>query len=128
MNTTPVTVDEYIAGQPPAVRVILTKIRDVVRRAAPDAVEVVSYRMPAFKQHGILLYVAAFKSHIGLFPPVSGDAALERAIEPYAGEKGSLRFPLDRPIPYRLIERIVRLRVEQDMAKAEKKSKGRRRK
>ena len=68
------------------------------------------------------MYFAAFKRHIGLFPPVAGDARLARAIAPYAGEKGNLRFPLDQPIPYRLIERIVKLRVRQDRAKAAAKN------
>jgi len=77
-----------------------------------------SCRMPAFKQKGILIYFAAFKSHIGLYPPVRGDAKLENALAPYAGPKGNLRFPLDRPVPYTLISRIVRLRVKQNLTKA----------
>src|ERR1700704_1175376 len=72
----------------------------------------------AFKQHGILVYFAAWKKHIGLYPPISGDKALEEAIAGYAGPKGNLQFPLDEPIPYDLIERIVKLRVKQDLAKA----------
>lgn len=114
----PLTIDDYIADSPEAVRPILEKIRRVIREAAPGATEVISYRMPAFKGRGILIYFAAFTAHIGLFPPVSGDAAIERAIAPYAGPKGNLRFPLTRPMPYALIGRIVRLRVEQDAAKA----------
>jgi len=74
--------------------------------------------MPAFRLHSILVYFAAFKHHVGLYPPVSGDAALERAVAPYAGPKGNLRFPLDEPIPFELIERIARLRLKQDLAKA----------
>ena len=73
--------------------------------------------MPAFDQHGILVYFAAFKAHIGLFPPVSGDPRLEKAIAPYAGPKGNLRFPLSEPIPYDLIRRIVALRLKQNLAK-----------
>ncbi|HEX3582006.1 MAG TPA: hypothetical protein VH087_09615 [Thermoanaerobaculia bacterium] len=69
--------------------------------------------MPAFKLHRVLIYFAAFKNHIGLYPPVKGDAAIENAAKPYAGEKSNLKFPLDEPIPYDLIERIVRLRVKQ---------------
>jgi uncharacterized protein YdhG (YjbR/CyaY superfamily) len=114
----PHTIDDYIAGFPPKVRAILEKIRDTVSSAAPDAEEVISYRMPAFKQGGILIYFAAFKAHIGIFPPVSGDARLEKAVAPYAGPKGNLRFPLDEPIPYDLIRRIVVLRVRQDTTKA----------
>jgi uncharacterized protein YdhG (YjbR/CyaY superfamily) len=114
----PTSIDEYIAAAPAAVRPILVRIRRTIRAAAPGAEELISYRMPAFRQHGILLYFAAFQGHIGLFPPVSGDPRLEQAIAPYAGPKGNLRFPLDQPIPFGLIERIVRLRVKQDLARA----------
>lgn len=117
----PTTIDEYISAFSPEVQGILKKIRQVVRRAAPDAQEVISYRMPAFKLNGVLVYFAAFKKHIGLYPPIRGDAKLERAVAPYAGEKGNLRFPLDQPIPYDLIERITKHRVRQNLAKAAKK-------
>jgi uncharacterized protein YdhG (YjbR/CyaY superfamily) len=112
------TVDEYIASFPPDVQAILEEIRQTVRKAAPDAQEIISYGLPAFRLGGILVYFAAFRKHIGLYPPVSGDAKLEKAIEPYAGPKGNLQFPLDQPIPYGLIERIVKLRVKQEMSKA----------
>jgi uncharacterized protein YdhG (YjbR/CyaY superfamily) len=112
------TIDAYVAAAPRHVRPILKEIRKVIRSAAPDAQETISYRMPAFKQNGVLVYVAAFKNHIGLFPPVRGDTKLEKALEPYAGPKGNLKFPLDRPIPYALIRRIVRFRVKQNLAKA----------
>jgi len=72
----------------------------------------------AFRQHGILVYFAAWKSHIGLYPPISGDKAVEKAVARYAGPKGNLQFPLDEPMPLALIERIVKLRVKQDAAKA----------
>lgn len=108
----PTTIDDYIAAAPAATRHILDRIRGIVRVAAPDAEEVISYRMPAFRQHDILIYCTAFKHHIGLFPPVAGDEKLEQAIAPYAGPKGNLKFPLDRPIPYALIGRIVRFRVK----------------
>ncbi len=117
-KTGPSSIDDYIASSPVRVQPILEEIRQVIRAEAPGAAELISYRMPAFKQHGILVYFAAFKAHIGLFPPVSGDAAIERALAPYAGPKGNLKFPLDHPIPYDLIRRIVRLRVEQDAARA----------
>lgn len=114
----PKTIDEYIAAFSPDVQAILRKIRTTIRGAAPDAEETISYRIPAFRQNGILVYFAAFKSHIGLYPPIKADAALEKAIAKYAGEKGNLRFPLDQPIPYALIKRIVTLRVKQNTAKA----------
>jgi uncharacterized protein YdhG (YjbR/CyaY superfamily) len=114
----PETIDEYIALFSPEVREILQEIRRTIRKAAPDAEEVISYRMPAFKLKGILVYFAAFKSHIGLYPPVKGDARLMKAIARYRGEKGNLRFPFDQAIPYALIARIARLRVKQNLAKA----------
>lgn len=117
----PANVDAYIASCAAEVRGILEEIRRRVRLAAPDAEETISYRMPAFKLNGVLLYFAAFKNHIGVYPPVSGDAALEKALAKYAGEKGNLRFPLDRPIPYDLIDRIVKLRVKQNGAKKPKR-------
>jgi uncharacterized protein YdhG (YjbR/CyaY superfamily) len=113
----PQNIDEYIEGFPPKVQVILDRIRQTVRKAAPEAEEIISYRMPAFRQNGILVYFAAFRKHIGLFPPVSGDKAIEKAISVYAGPKGNLQFPLDQPVPYELIGRIVKLRVKQDSAK-----------
>lgn len=121
MNTNrgkPATIDEYISACSPEVQGILRKVRQVVRNAAPGAQEVISYQMPAFKLNGVLVYFAAFKKHVGLFPPVKGDARLERAVSPYAGEKGNLRFPLDEPIPYELIARIAKHRVKQELAKA----------
>jgi uncharacterized protein YdhG (YjbR/CyaY superfamily) len=113
-KSAPRTVDRYIAAAPPKVRPILRKVRRTILRAAPEARETISYRIPAYSLNGTLVYFAAFKSHIGLYPPVRGDAALERAASAFANEKGNLRFPLDRPIPYSLIERIVRFRVKQN--------------
>jgi uncharacterized protein YdhG (YjbR/CyaY superfamily) len=114
MRRKPATIDEYIVMFDPDVRAILQRIRETVRRAAPDARETISYGIPAFRHKRILVYFAAFKAHIGFYPPVRGDAKLEAAAARYAGEKGSLRFPLDEPIPYKLIERLTRLRVRQE--------------
>src|SRR5664279_2206741 len=110
----PTTVDEYIAAFSPEVQSILQRVRKVVCEAAPAAQEVISYRMPAFKQRGILVYFAAFKNHIGLYPPASGDPGIEKAIAPYAGDKGNLRFPFDKPIPYDLIARVTAFRLKQN--------------
>ena len=115
---TPKNFDEYVARFPPEVQAILERIRATIRKAAPGAQEVISYQIPSFTLNGALVYFAAFKNHIGFYPPVKDNASLENAISPYAGEKGNLRFPLDRPIPYRLIERIVKYRVKQNSAKA----------
>ncbi len=121
----PTTIDEYIAGFPPAVQAILGRIREIVRAAAPGAQEAMSYQIPTFKLNGNLVHFAAFQHHIGLYPPAKGDAVLERELAPYAGEKGNLRFPLDQPIPYELIARIVKLRVAQSPPKAEARRPGR---
>ena len=118
---TPNSIDQYIAAFSPEVRAILQRIRTTIRNAAPDARETISYQIPAFMLNGPLVYFAAFKKHIGFYPPVRGDARLENAVAPYAGEKGNLRFPLDHPIPHRLIERIVKHRVKQNSAKAASK-------
>jgi uncharacterized protein YdhG (YjbR/CyaY superfamily) len=104
-------IDEYIARSAPDVRTILEKIRLTIRQAAPDALETISYNMPAFMLEGVLVYFAVFKKHIGLYPPVRGDADLMRAAKPYAGPKGNLRFQLEKRIPYALIRRIVRARL-----------------
>ena len=122
-NPTPKTIDDYIAASPGEVQPILEEIRRTVAAAAPEAHEVISYRMPAFRQRGILVYFAAFKNHIGLYPPVRADADLEAALAQYAGPKGNLKFPLDQPIPFDLIERIARLRVKQDLAAGAAKGK-----
>jgi uncharacterized protein YdhG (YjbR/CyaY superfamily) len=116
---TPKSIDDYIASFSPSpeVQAILEKIRLTIRNAAPHAEETISYKMPTFKLNGALVYFAAFKKHIGFYPPIKGDPRLEKAISTYAGEKGNLRFPLDQPIPYNLIERIVKLRVKQNSSK-----------
>lgn len=114
----PKNIDEYIASFSPEVQAILEKIRLTIRNAAPDARETISYNIPTYTLGGALVHFAAFKKHIGFYPPVRGDAKLEKAISAYAGEKGNLRFPLDQPIPYSLIERIVKLRVKQMLSKA----------
>jgi uncharacterized protein YdhG (YjbR/CyaY superfamily) len=113
----PTDIDEYIAPFPPVVRAVLENVRATIRKAAPEAQEVISYQMPAFKLHGILVYFAAWEKHLGLYPPISGDSKLERAAAAYAGPKGNLQFPWNRPIPYGLIGRIVKLRLKQDLAR-----------
>ncbi len=125
VRTVPKNIDEYISAFSPAVQAILKKIRQTVRKNAPGAEEIISYRMPAFRLNGILLYFAAFRNHIGLYPPVSGDASLEKALACFAGPKGNLKFPLDQPIPYGLIQRIVKLRVKQNLAKMPARAKKR---
>ncbi len=122
----PTDIDSYISQFPADVRAVLQEVRETIRRAAPDAEETISYMMPAFRQHGILVYFAAWKNHIGLYPPISGDKALEKAVARYAGPKGNLQFPLGEPMPLDLIERVVKLRVKQNAAKAAARRKTRR--
>ena len=110
-------INEYVAQAPPATRPILRKIVAIVREEAPGAEERISYRMPAFFDGGVIVYVAPFKHHVGMFPPVKADAALEKALAKYKGEKGNLRFPLDEPMPYPLIRRVVRARLKALQAK-----------
>jgi uncharacterized protein YdhG (YjbR/CyaY superfamily) len=124
VRAAPKSIDKYIASFSPEVQAILEKIRLSIRNAAPDAQETISYNMPTFALEGALVHFAAFKKHIGFFPPVRGDARLEKAASPYAGEKGNLRFPLDQPIPYGLIKRLVKLRVKQNSSKARASRKG----
>ena len=95
----PEDIDDYIARFPAKVQAILIQVRETIRQAAPEARELISYQMPAFRQHGILVYFAAWKEHIGLYPPISGDEALEKAIAKYAGPKGNLQFPLRNQFP-----------------------------
>lgn len=107
----PRTVDDYIAIFAPDIQIVLRTIRKTIKEAVPDAEETISYRMPAFRLNGMLVYFAAFKKHIGLYPPVRGDDRLTLAVKSYAGPKGNLRFPLAKPMPYALIRRIVKARA-----------------
>ncbi len=121
----PTTVDEYIAAFPPEIRSILETIRATIRSAAPEARERMSYNMPTFALKRDIVHFGAFKTHIGLFPPVR-DPELERETLQYRGEKGNLRFPLDRPIPYALIGKIVRARTAEVREKPAAKRTGER--
>ncbi len=110
----PGSVDEYIAGFPPDVREALETLRRTIRKAAPRAEERISYRMPAFADHGILVWFAAHKDHIGFYPTASGILAFRRELSKYALSKGTVRFPLDKQLPLGLIARIVKLRVAEN--------------
>ena len=120
-NTAPSSIDDYIAGFPPEIRDILTRIRAVIREAAPDATEAIRYQMPTFVLHGNLVHFAAYKAHIGLYPTPTGIEAFGDELAPYVGGKGSVRFPLDQPIPYDLIRRIATFRVRENLARAAEK-------
>jgi len=92
-------IDAYIAAANPAARPILREIRRVVRLAVPQAQETISYKMPAFKLKRIFFYFAAFKKHVGIYPPVTSDKRLKKELLPFSNDKGNLKFPLDAPIP-----------------------------
>jgi uncharacterized protein YdhG (YjbR/CyaY superfamily) len=112
-STKPTTIDEYLAAFPPEVQLILEKIRVTIQEAVPDAEETISYGMPTFTyKGGPLVYFGAFKKHIGFYPPIRDEKLREEA-SIYEGEKGSLRFPLDQPIPYALIGRIAKARARE---------------
>jgi uncharacterized protein YdhG (YjbR/CyaY superfamily) len=111
----PESIDNYIAAFPNDVQAILQKIRSIIKTVLPEAAEQISYKIPSFALSGNVIYFAAFKKHIGMFPPVKGDAKLRKELTPYRGEKGNLKFPLDRPMPYTLIKRVVRARAREHL-------------
>jgi uncharacterized protein YdhG (YjbR/CyaY superfamily) len=120
-QTTPQNIDEYIAGFPKDVQEILEKIRMTIRKAAPAAEEAISYKMPTFNLKGqYLIYFAAYKKHIGLYPVPVGDAEFNEEMSAYQAGKGTLQFPLDKPIPYKLISKIVKVRAKENSSKAKK--------
>jgi len=105
------TIDAYIAAFPAKTQAILTKIRQIVHEEAPGAEETISYGIPTFRLKGYLVHFAGYQHHIGLYPTPSGIEAFKEELSPFPTAKGSVRFPLDQPIPYDLIRRIVRFRV-----------------
>ena len=110
------TIDEYIKTLPKDVQTILERMRQTIRRAAPEAEETISYQIPTFKLNGIyLVHFAAFRKHIGLYPPAPG--AFKKEVSTYEGPKGNLRFPTDKPIPYDLVTRIVLFRKKEILGK-----------
>ena len=114
-------VDEYIRAQEPAARRSLRLIRQVARKAAPEAEEVISYNMPAMKFHGILLYYAAHTGHIGLYAMPGAIKAFKEKIEKYVSSKATIQFPLSDPLPVKLISDIVKFRVKENLIKAQSK-------
>ena len=120
---TPQTIDEYIAGFPPEVQEILQKIRRTIHEAAPDAQETISYQLATFTLKGNLVHFGAFKKHIGFYPTPSGTEQFRDELAGYQSAKGSIRFPLDQPIPYDLISRMTKFRVAENLVKAQKKGK-----
>lgn len=119
----PKDIDEYIAGFPSEVQEILEKIRRTIREAAPEAEEAIKYQMPTFTLKGNLVHFAAFKNHIGFYPAPRGIEEFKEELSVYKGAKGSVQFPLGKPVPYDLIGRIVKFRVQDNLNKAGAKKK-----
>ncbi len=115
-------IDEYIATFPHEVQIMLKELRAVIKAAAPEAEERISYQMPAFSLNGILVYFAAFQKHIGFYPTASGIQAFKRELLNYKNAKGSVLFPIDKPLPLELIRKIVKFRVAENLKKAEIKT------
>jgi uncharacterized protein YdhG (YjbR/CyaY superfamily) len=107
------TIDEYIALASPEAQPILQTIRKMAQEIVPAAAETISYQLPAFKTNRTFFYFAAFKKHIGIYPPVKDDHDLIEALSPYRGEKGNLQFPLSQPMPYELIGRVIKALFDQ---------------
>ena len=113
------TIDEYIASFPEDKQHILQELRRIVKDAAPEAQETISYQMPAFKLNGILVWFAAFKNHVGFYPKTSAISAFKKELSGYEVSKGTIRFPLDKPIPSQLVREIVKFRVKETLSKKE---------
>lgn len=119
----PKTIDEYISVFPKDIQEILKKIRATIQKAAPGAEETINYQMPTFTLKGNLVHFAAFKNHIGFYPTPTGIEKFKKELSTYKGAKGSVQFPLDQPIPYSLIGKIVTFRVKENLERAAIKGK-----
>ena len=122
-RSVPDSVDAYIAGFPPDVRAILRKMRATIRKAAPGAEERISWGVPAYALDGMLTFFAAFEKHVSIFPGPSGIEKFRKELAAYETSKGTVRFPLGKPIPYGLIARIVKFRVKENRVRAESRLK-----
>ena len=116
------SIDEYIANCPEDVQKKLKDMRATIQAAAPDAVEKISYQMPTFYLNGNLVFFAALKNHIGFYPTPSGVQAFIKETSKYASTKGAIQFPLDEPLPLKLISKIVKFRVAENLKRAERKT------
>lgn len=117
----PKTIDEYIALFPPKTQKILQQVRETIHNAVPNAKEVISYKMPAFKQNNVLVYFAGYAKHIGFYPTGSGIEAFQHEFDDYKWSKGAVQFPIDKPMPLDLITRITKFKAERDLQKAAEK-------
>lgn len=118
------TVTEYISSLPAKSKVVVKELRKIIKEAAPEAEEVISYNIPSFKYEGGLVYYAAWKDHISIYPRTAAlEKALKKELAPYAASKGTLKFPLSEPMPFDLITKIVKIRVQENMHKVKGKAK-----
>lgn len=115
------TIDEYISYFPKETQFILNGLRKIIKNAAPKAEEKISYNMPAFFQDGVLVYFAAYKNHIGFYPTSSGVKAFQKIIGKYKNSKGAIQFPIDKPLPAKLITQIVKFRLQENLDKSKKR-------
>jgi len=115
------SIDEYIGTYPSDVQMVLQELRKAIKEAAPEAEETISYQIPTIKLNGNLVHFAAFKNHIGFYPTSSGIKAFKRELSRYEVSTGTVRFPIDEPLPVSLIKRIVRFRVKENLEKARKR-------
>jgi uncharacterized protein YdhG (YjbR/CyaY superfamily) len=115
LKTSYKTIDEYVKTFPPEVRRTLETMRQTIHEAAPAAVEAISYQIPAFRLNGALVYFAAFKDHIGFYPTPSGIEEFRKELSQYKTSKGTVQFPLDKPLPVGLIKRVVRYRAQENL-------------
>jgi len=113
-------VDQYITGFPASVQVLLQKIRAVIHKAAPGAEETLGYGIPTFKLNGNLVHFAGYKNHVGFYPAPSAIKAFEKELSRYEGAKGSVQFPLDKPLPLALVTKMVKFRVKENLEKKKK--------
>ncbi len=118
--TPPANIDDYIASFPQEVQVILEKLRQTIRQAAPDATEKISYQMPTFYLNGNLVHFAAYKNHIGFYPAPSGIVAFQDELTKYRTSKGAIQFPINEPLPLALVKKIVQFRVKENLANRRK--------
>jgi uncharacterized protein YdhG (YjbR/CyaY superfamily) len=114
-------VDKYIADFPEGTRKILEQVRSAIKKIAPEAEEIINYGVPTFKLHGNLVHFGGYKKHIGFYPGPSGIEAFSKELSAYEGAKGSVKFPINKPIPYNIIEKIVRFRVSENLGNKKKK-------
>ena len=122
-QTEPKNIDDYITGFPREVQTILKRVRTTIKKASPAAEETITYRMPTYVLKGNLVHFAAFRKHIGFYPTPSGIERFKKELSVYKGAKGSVQFPLDKPIPYDLIGKIVRFRAAENLRIAKAKAK-----